>query len=161
MPAMLSENLFIDTKADADKLKDSKFLDNVAKGHAIGLGRAFKLKSRSGTSTPSKSSTKSSKPKTKNSYKWLGTNLKGRQVESIYRGSDGLNYYNGPRWTNPSGTFGYGQGWKVDNKYLVDGSPMYRVQNSKGQLFWITASSTYVRVIKKDSLTRRFVQSKR
>ena len=147
MPAMLSENLFIDTKADADKLKDSKFLDKVAKGHAIGLAKAFKLKKKGGTSTvkPSKPATK---PTTSNKgLKWLGTNLKGKRVESIYRGKEGLNYYNGPRWTNPSGTFGFGQGWKVDNKYLVDGSAMYRVQNSKGQLFWITASSKYVKVI--------------
>ena len=147
MPAMLSENLFIDTKTDAVKLKNSTFLDQVAKGHAIGLAKAFKLKTISGTKKPSKSSTQPSKPKAEKSFKWLGTNLKGRRVESIYRGKEGLNYYDGPRWNNPTGVFHYGHGWKVDNKYLVDGSPMYRVQNSKGQLFWITASSKYVKVI--------------
>ncbi len=149
MPAMLSENLFIDTKADADKLKDSKFIDKVAKGHAIGLAKAFKLKKKGNTSKPTaKPSKPATKPTTSNKgFKWLGTDLKGRRVESIYRGSDGLNYYDGPRWTNPSGTFAYGHGWKIDNKYMVDGSPMYRVQNSKGQLFWITASSKYVKVI--------------
>src|SRR5690625_4484757 len=46
MPAVLTENLFIDTKKDADKLKSSKFLDKVAKGHAIGLAKAFNLKSK-------------------------------------------------------------------------------------------------------------------
>ena len=146
MPAVLTENLFIDTKADADKLKDSNFLDKVAKGHAIGLAKAYNLK-QAGTTT----SVKPDKPQTGSStinkgLKWLGTKLKGRRVESIYRGKEGLNYYDGPRWSNPSGTFNYGQGWKIDNKYLVDGSPMYRVQNSKGQLFWITASSKYVKV---------------
>src|SRR5690625_1767351 len=50
MPAMLSENLFIDTKADADKLKDNAFIDKVAKGHAIGLAKAFNLKSKGGGS---------------------------------------------------------------------------------------------------------------
>src|SRR5699024_10452484 len=64
MPSALTENLFIDTKKDADKLKDNSFLDKVAKGHAIGLAKAFKLKSKSGaTSKPSSSKpTQSSKP---------------------------------------------------------------------------------------------------
>ena len=69
--AILTETLFIDTKADADKLKDSKFLDKVAKGHAIGLAKAFNLKggtsSSTSTSKPSKTQTKpskTSKPKT-------------------------------------------------------------------------------------------------
>lgn len=87
-------------------------------------------------------------PKTpaKKDFEWVGTNLKGRRVESIYKGSDGLNYYDGPRWNNPSGTFKYGHGWIVDNLYRVNGSLMYRVQNSKGDLYWITASSKYVKV---------------
>src|SRR5690625_4864189 len=47
MPAMLSENGFIDTKADADRLKSSAFLNKIAKGHAIGLAKALKLKRKS------------------------------------------------------------------------------------------------------------------
>ena len=132
MPAMLSENLFIDTKADADLLKSNAFLNKLAQGHANGIIKAFGL----------------SKPTDPDSdFKWVGTDKKGRRVESIYRGSEGLSFYDGPRWTKPSGTFGYGQGWKVDNLYRVDGSLMYRVQNSKGKLYWITASSKYVKVI--------------
>ncbi len=150
MPASLTENMFIDTKADADKLKSNSFLNDIAKGHAEGLASALKLKKK-GKTSKAKPKSKPNKPATKptsnKGFKWLGTDLKGRRVESIYRGSDGLNYYDGPRWTNPSGTFAYGHGWKIDNKYMVDGSPMYRVQNSKGQLFWITASSKYVKVI--------------
>lgn len=46
MPAMLSENLFIDTKADADKLKDSNFIYKVAEGHANGLIKALDLKQK-------------------------------------------------------------------------------------------------------------------
>ena len=78
---------------------------------------------------------------------WVGTNDKGKRVESIYKGSDRLNFYDGPRWTNPNGTFGYGEGWIVDNLYRVDGALMYRVQNSKGKLYYITASSKYVKVV--------------
>lgn len=53
MPAMLTENMFIDTKADADKLKDSKFIDKIAQGHANGLIKAFSLKKKQ-TSKPNK-----------------------------------------------------------------------------------------------------------
>lgn len=51
MPAMLSENMFIDTKADADKLKSNAFIDKVAQGHANGLIKAFGLKKKQ-TSKP-------------------------------------------------------------------------------------------------------------
>lgn len=79
--------------------------------------------------------------------KWVGTNNKGKRVESIYKGSEGLNFYDSPRWDNPNGTFQYGQGWKIDNKYQVDDAYQYRVQNSKGDLYYITASDKYVKVI--------------
>ena len=72
--ACLTENLFIDTKSDADKLKDGKFLDNLAKGHAIGLAKAFDLKGKGGSTNakpstkpkpkPSKPTPKPSKPST-------------------------------------------------------------------------------------------------
>lgn len=44
MDAMLTENLFIDTKADADLLKSEAFLNKVAQGHANGLIKVFGLK---------------------------------------------------------------------------------------------------------------------
>ncbi|MBO1003346.1 N-acetylmuramoyl-L-alanine amidase [Pseudogracilibacillus auburnensis] len=151
MSAMLTENGFIDTKADADKLKSSAFLNRIAKGHGEGIAKAFNLKRKSSGSNADSSnpsgSTSNSGSNENSTIKWLGTDQKGRRVESIYRGSDGLNYYDSPRWSNPSGIFNYGQGWIIDNKYVVDGYPMYRVQNSRKQLFWITASSKYVRVI--------------
>lgn len=51
MPAMLTENGFIDTKADTDKLKNTAFLNSIIKGHALGLAKAFNLKERKNTST--------------------------------------------------------------------------------------------------------------
>ena len=132
MPAMLTENLLIDTKADADLLKGNALLNKVAQGHANGIIKAFGL---SKTTDPN------------SDFIWVGTDKKGRHVESIYRGSEGLNYYDGTRRTKPSGTFGYGQGWIVDKLYRVGGSLMYRVQNSKDKLYWITASSKYVKVV--------------
>ncbi|PAF13711.1 hypothetical protein CHH59_12745 [Shouchella clausii] len=51
MPAILTENLFIDNAKDAKLLKNSKFLENVARGHAEGIAKAFGLKG--GASKPS------------------------------------------------------------------------------------------------------------
>src|SRR5699024_4077141 len=47
----LTENLFIDSKEDSKKLKDDKFIDKIAKGHAVGLAEAFNLDG--GSSKPS------------------------------------------------------------------------------------------------------------
>lgn len=46
MPAILTENLFIDTKSDAQKLKDSKFINKIAQGHANGIVKALGLKKK-------------------------------------------------------------------------------------------------------------------
>jgi N-acetylmuramoyl-L-alanine amidase len=43
MPAMLTENGFIDNTNDANKLKSQGFLTSIARGHANGLARAFNL----------------------------------------------------------------------------------------------------------------------
>ncbi|MED1014852.1 N-acetylmuramoyl-L-alanine amidase [Bacillus atrophaeus] len=46
MPALLTENGFIDTAADANKLKTSSFIQSLARGHANGLAQAFNLKKK-------------------------------------------------------------------------------------------------------------------
>ncbi|PAF08648.1 hypothetical protein CHH65_13755 [Shouchella clausii] len=51
MPSILTETLFIDNANDAKLLKDSKFLQSVARGHAEGIAKAFGLKG--GSSKPS------------------------------------------------------------------------------------------------------------
>lgn len=66
MPAILPENLFIDRKEDAAKLKQSSYIDKVAKGHAEGIAKALGLKNKSGgatnkPTTPSKPSTPTGK----------------------------------------------------------------------------------------------------
>ena len=48
MPAILTENLFIDTPADARLLKDGAFLDGLAEAHARGIGAALRLPPRPG-----------------------------------------------------------------------------------------------------------------
>jgi len=44
MPAILTENGFIDTNSDANKLKNSSFITAIARGHVNGLVQAFQLK---------------------------------------------------------------------------------------------------------------------
>ncbi|UYO37032.1 N-acetylmuramoyl-L-alanine amidase [Bacillus zhangzhouensis] len=48
MPAILTENGFIDTAADANKLRNATFLQGIARAHATGLEKAFQLKKKPG-----------------------------------------------------------------------------------------------------------------
>lgn len=57
MPAVLTENLFIDTKADAELLKKSEVLDAIARGHVNGLEKAFNLKKKETVSNSTKDTT--------------------------------------------------------------------------------------------------------
>jgi N-acetylmuramoyl-L-alanine amidase len=50
MPALLTENGFIDNKTDANKLKQNAFIDKIAQGHVNGIVKVFNLKKNS---TPS------------------------------------------------------------------------------------------------------------
>ena len=43
MPALLTENGFIDNATDANKLKQSSYIERIARGHVNGLARAFSL----------------------------------------------------------------------------------------------------------------------
>ncbi len=52
MYAMLSENGFIDNKDDTDKLKKDTYLNDVAQGHVNGIVKAFDLKKKVVTATP-------------------------------------------------------------------------------------------------------------
>ncbi|MDY7222096.1 N-acetylmuramoyl-L-alanine amidase [Halalkalibacterium halodurans] len=53
MPAILTENLFVDNARDAALLKDPAFLQQVARGHVEGIAKAFGLKRKGGaTSKP-------------------------------------------------------------------------------------------------------------
>lgn len=52
MPAILTENGFIDNTSDASKLKSDAFLNKVAQGHVDGLAKAFGLKKKTSTPAP-------------------------------------------------------------------------------------------------------------
>ena len=46
MPAILTENLFIDNQNDNKKLKEDGFLDKIAQGHVNGFVKSFGLKEK-------------------------------------------------------------------------------------------------------------------
>lgn len=46
MPALLTENLFIDHPQDAALLKDAAFREKLARGHVTGMAKAFSLKKK-------------------------------------------------------------------------------------------------------------------
>jgi N-acetylmuramoyl-L-alanine amidase len=47
MPALLTENGFIDNGNDAAKLKSSSFIESIARGHVNGIARSFNLPKKS------------------------------------------------------------------------------------------------------------------
>jgi N-acetylmuramoyl-L-alanine amidase len=51
MPAILTENLFVDHSNDAALLKDSSFLQKIARSHVTGLEEAFHLQKNSSSTT--------------------------------------------------------------------------------------------------------------
>jgi len=48
MPALLTENGFVDNVTDANKLKDPAYINRIARGHVNGLARAFRLPRKTG-----------------------------------------------------------------------------------------------------------------
>ncbi|QIW22420.1 N-acetylmuramoyl-L-alanine amidase [Bacillus thuringiensis] len=69
----------------------------------------------------------------------------GKRVESKV---NSLNYYDRPTWnkTSVAGTVDVGLGFTILDEVFVDGSPQYKVKNSRGNVYYITASSYYVRI---------------
>ncbi|GAB6442191.1 MULTISPECIES: N-acetylmuramoyl-L-alanine amidase [Bacillus] len=69
----------------------------------------------------------------------------GKRVESKV---NSLNYYNRPTWNTSyaAGTVDTGLGFTIIDKVSVEGSPQYKVKNSRGNMFYITASSYYVKI---------------
>lgn len=72
----------------------------------------------------------------------------GKRVESIFKGT--LRFYNQPSWRDQDvyGQLQKGQGFpEIIEKIKVGSGEQYKVKNSKGQIFYLTASPTYVKVI--------------
>ena len=61
---------------------------------------------------------------------------------------DNLRFYESPSWQDKdvAGVVDKGLGFIISSKVTVNGSPQYKVQNSKGKTYYITASESYVYV---------------
>ncbi|PGC82995.1 N-acetylmuramoyl-L-alanine amidase [Bacillus toyonensis] len=59
-----------------------------------------------------------------------------------------LRFYDSPSWKNENlaGTLDKGEGFTIDEKVSVDGSPQFRVHNSKGRTYYVTSNEAYVYV---------------
>ena len=128
MPAVLSENLFIDTVADANLLKKDAFLNAVARGHANGLAKAMDLAKKAAPSkTKISSSEKSSSVKMvvvkDNPDGWLWT-------------------YNSANWDDKAKKVKPGEAFTVVGEVIVNGAKMYKLKSG----LYITASPKYVTV---------------
>lgn len=121
MPAMLSENGFIDTKADADNMKTTSWINDVANGHVNGLAKALGLKGDSS-----------------------GGGGGAQKYIEIVTGS--LWTYNTADWNDKAVIVNKGEVFTVKkDKFKVDGGYMYQIKSG----LYITASPDYVRVYSK------------
>ncbi|UFT98078.1 N-acetylmuramoyl-L-alanine amidase [Radiobacillus kanasensis] len=87
MPALLTENLFIDNKEDAEKLKSDAFLDKIALGHVSGIVKAFGLGKASSKPEP--------KPESDPDDSLLKEGSRGSTVKERQKRLKELGYYTG------------------------------------------------------------------
>ncbi|MGG0150695.1 N-acetylmuramoyl-L-alanine amidase [Bacillus mycoides] len=75
----------------------------------------------------------------------VNNNVVGKRVVSKV---NDLNFYTKATWDKSylAGTVDVGLGFTIDAKVDVNGSPQYKVHNSKGNTYYITASDAYVNV---------------
>ncbi len=57
MPAILTENLFIDVASDANKLKNAAVIEAIAEGHVTGIAKYLELSKKQTANTPTKTTT--------------------------------------------------------------------------------------------------------
>ncbi|AND10370.1 N-acetylmuramoyl-L-alanine amidase [Bacillus thuringiensis] len=78
-------------------------------------------------------------------YKEESSSAEGKRVVSKL---NDLRFYSKASWADRdvAGTVDEGLGFTIINKVSVDGSPQYKVKNSRGSVFYITASSYYVEI---------------
>lgn len=132
MPAVLTENLFIDNKDEAALLQKDSFLNDVAEGHAEGIAEILNLKKKSGGSAPKKEDKPESSGKTK--------------MVVVKDNPDGFLWvYNKADWKAKYKKVKPGEAFTIDKTVTVNGSKMYKLKSG----LYITAASKYVTVKEK------------
>ncbi|PHD99136.1 N-acetylmuramoyl-L-alanine amidase, partial [Bacillus toyonensis] len=78
-------------------------------------------------------------------YKEESSSVEGKRVVSKV---NDLRFYSKPSWADRdvAGTVDEGLGFTIIDKVSINGSQQYKVKNSRGNVFYITASSYYVEV---------------
>ena len=143
---VLGEFGFVDTQKDADAMANADFQKRLAKVIAkaamaqVGLTYVEK--------TPVKEDVKPVAPKppvtAPSNNPYAGKKLKSKV--------NGLNFYSKASWDAKDrvGTVDKGFGFPtIVEKVKIGGAEQYKVKNSKGAIFYITASSVYVEVVAK------------
>ncbi|MFC0299709.1 N-acetylmuramoyl-L-alanine amidase [Virgibacillus soli] len=101
MPALLTENGFVDHKDDAAKLKTDSYLTKIARGHAVGLAKALGLKKKA--------------------------EKKQQYIEIV---TDSLWTYNSPDWDDRAVTVKRGEVFTVvKDKFAVGNGHMYQIKS--------------------------------
>jgi N-acetylmuramoyl-L-alanine amidase len=141
-PAVLVENGFMDNEREALLMINEDFQRETAREQALGVCDFFGVSyvaagnGRNVGSPPVSGGTSSGK-------------VVGKRVESIYKGAEGLDFYSRPTFddTYRAGILKYGYGFPtIVRKLKVEGVDMYEVMNSRGYVFYVTASPKYVKV---------------
>lgn len=131
--AVLCESFFMDSIYDIRKLRDDNYLKETGEAIARGIVDCYGLKPKLKKVSSSASS----------------SSFVGKRAESIYKGSDGLNFYSKPTFDKKyrAGTLQYQYGFPtIVRKLKVEGAYMYEVKNSKGATYYVTASPKYIKV---------------
>ncbi|MEX0418491.1 N-acetylmuramoyl-L-alanine amidase, partial [Bacillus sp. C30] len=78
----------------------------------------------------------------------VDSSIVGKRVVSKV---NNLRFYDAPSWQDKdvAGSVDTGLGFTIDAKVNVNGSPQYKVHNSKGQTYYVTANEAYVYVVVK------------
>ncbi|MGE7885799.1 N-acetylmuramoyl-L-alanine amidase [Bacillus sp. NPDC094077] len=59
---------------------------------------------------------------------------------------DNLRFYDAPSWQDQDVAGSVDVGFTIIDKVSVNGSPQYKVRNSRGNVYYITVSSYFVRI---------------
>ncbi|MBG9510223.1 N-acetylmuramoyl-L-alanine amidase [Bacillus thuringiensis] len=75
----------------------------------------------------------------------VASSIVGKRVVSKV---NNLSFYDAPSWadTDVAGTVEAGLGFVIDDKIMVNGSQQYKVHNSKGKTYYVTANAAFVYV---------------
>ncbi|OUB11261.1 N-acetylmuramoyl-L-alanine amidase [Bacillus thuringiensis serovar yunnanensis] len=75
----------------------------------------------------------------------VDTSIIGKRVVSKV---NNLRFYDAPSWQDKdvAGSVDAGLGFTIDAKVSVNGSPQYKVRNSKGKTYYVTASPAFVSI---------------